>query len=54
MGLHIIVTGNPVDGLEFYGPFKTHDDAVEFANTDPHMPDEWWIAKLHGKEDLCA
>ncbi len=43
---HIIVTGNPVDGLEFYGPFPTANDATEFANTDVHLPEEWWVAPL--------
>jgi hypothetical protein len=45
--LAVIVTGNPIDGLQFYGPFDTLQDAIAFANTDPHMPDEWWTAPLH-------
>ncbi len=53
MGLHIIITGNPVDGFEFIGPFKTADDAVAYANGDqlnqfaaPRIEGEWWIAPL--------
>lgn len=56
-GLHIIVTGNPVDGFEFFGPFKTGEDAIIFGNTDPHLTDEWWVAKLHdqhGERDIAA
>lgn len=26
-GMHVMLMGNPVDGLEVYGPFKTRDDA---------------------------
>ena len=44
MGLHIVVVGNPVDGLTFYGPFKTEQDAIDAA--DRHTAEEWWIAPL--------
>lgn len=27
MGLHIIITGNPVDGFNYYGPFATFEEA---------------------------
>lgn len=47
MGLHIIIIGNPVDGLEFIGPFKTADDATRHASTDGNIDNcEWWIAPL--------
>lgn len=46
MGLHIIVTGNPVDGFEFYGPFNNGVEAAEAGNTDPHLADGWWTAPL--------
>ena len=44
MSMHIVVAGNPVDGLKFYGPFQTRDAAVEWANT-ASIP-EWSIAPL--------
>lgn len=52
MGLHIVITGNPLDGLEFYGPFKTADDAVAFGERlDPRLGDgSWWIAPLQAPE----
>lgn len=40
---HIIVKGNPVDGLWFLGPFQSHDAAVEHAEGGD---EDWWVAKL--------
>jgi hypothetical protein len=52
MGIpHIIVTGNPVEGLEFYGPFDSFGDAAFFGANDPHLPADWWIALLHSPTD---
>ena len=49
----IIVIGNPIDGLSFVGPFPSTMEAIEFANTDPHMHDhEWWVAPLEGPGDV--
>lgn len=28
---HMVMEGNAFDGLTFYGPFKTAEDAIEFA-----------------------
>jgi len=44
MDMHIVVAGNPVDGLKFYGAFKTLDAAAEWAKT-ASIP-EWSIASL--------
>lgn len=45
---HIVVTGNPVDGYEFFGPFIGAVTAVECADeirgTDGG---EWQVAPLH-------
>lgn len=42
---HVIVHGNPVDGLSFIGPFPTGSDAMEWG--DKHLQDEdWWIAPI--------
>ena len=40
---HIIITGNPVDGFQFTGPFTTHDDAVREADDSGS---DWWVADL--------
>lgn len=45
MGLHILVVGNPVDGLKFYGPFATRDEANEWGDTISREFD-WWVAPL--------
>ena len=44
MGLHVIVIGNPFDGLRIYGPYNTIEEAEieaeSFSDTD------WWIVPL--------
>lgn len=47
---HIIITGNPVDGLSFIGPFKSSNLAAEHGNLDPHL-EEWWIAPLQKPDE---
>lgn len=49
MGMHIVITGNPVDGLFFYGPFATADEATEWAEVQQDGM-EWWIAPLASQE----
>jgi hypothetical protein len=41
--MKIIVHGNPIDGLQFLGPFNSDFDIPE-RFTEPL--DEWWIATL--------
>jgi hypothetical protein len=38
---HIVVTGNPVDGFQFHGPFPSGNDAAEWA--EQHCAREWWL-----------
>lgn len=40
---NIIIHGNPVDGLQFIGPFPDGEEINEY-HTEPL--DEWWIASL--------
>jgi len=40
----VLISGNPVDGLRFAGPFDDYDVAVEWA-TD-HLGFGWYIADL--------
>lgn len=42
---HIIVRGNPVDGLSFIGPFLTGGDAMEWGAAHLHDED-WWVAPI--------
>lgn len=45
---YIIVTGNPIEGFEYIGPFPSADEAAAYGNTDPHLPDgDWWTAPLY-------
>lgn len=46
---HILITGNPVDGFDYTGPFDTASDAADYANTHDIMPD-WWVAPLAKEE----
>ena len=46
MDKHIIVSGNPVDGYEFYGPFESSNDAIRFHDDELDYGDHWVIAKL--------
>jgi hypothetical protein len=42
----ILIVGSPFDGMHFYGPFESHDDAAEYgeANFDG---DTWWVTLLN-------
>lgn len=50
MGVHILITGNPMNGFEYFGLFKTGEDAI--AAGEDHLDGDWWIAPLRGKEEL--
>jgi hypothetical protein len=41
----ILIIGNPIDGFHHYGPFETHEDALEAAESNEYGH-EWWIAPL--------
>jgi hypothetical protein len=47
----IIITGNPMEGLEFYGPFATELEAIEWANQDAHLDETWCVGKVVGCHD---
>ena len=42
---YVLVTGNPVDGLEFYGPFPDAESAHDWA-AGVLKNAEWWIAPM--------
>ena len=46
----IVVTGNPVDGFTFYGPFPSGQEAVEWADNAGRgdCDTDWWVAPLTG------
>jgi hypothetical protein len=45
MGMHVVLVGNPVDGLTIYGPFTTGEDANDWADSNVKNED-WWAAPL--------
>jgi hypothetical protein len=42
----IVVSGNPVDGLWFTGPFSGAEVAAEWAESHYNPPYDWWIADM--------
>ena len=47
---YVVITGNPVDGLFFYGPFDSYDEATAYAERN-HDGDDWWATKLQQPEE---
>ena len=48
-GMHIVMIGNPVDGVVCYGPFTTGQEAIEWGELHGETnigADSWWIAPL--------
>ena len=41
----VLLTGNPVDGLIFYGPFESAEHAADWAEGNCKN-EEWWTADL--------
>ncbi len=48
--MYILITGNPVDGFHFVGPFLEINDANEHAEIF-YKNNEWWIAHLKKPEE---
>ena len=42
--MYIFITGNPVDGFEYNGPFECYDDAFKYG--EENGDSDWWIAPL--------
>lgn len=49
MGLSVVLVGNPVNGLEVFGPFATPDEAVDWASSNSDDQD-WWVAPLQAQD----
>jgi hypothetical protein len=43
--MFIVITGNPLDGFNHYGPFNTLDEALRWGE-DYYAGGDWWITKL--------
>lgn len=44
MGMHVVLIGDPINGMEVFGPFKTGIDAEKWASA--YAIDSWVIAPL--------
>jgi len=42
--MFIVITGNIMDGMKFYGPFESFDNAFEYA--EAKILDAWFITEL--------
>lgn len=40
----LAVTGNPIDGFSFVGPFDSYEAASEWS--DRRSDSDWWIVKV--------
>jgi hypothetical protein len=48
----VLMTGNPVDGFVFVGPFDNHESACDFAEACGHdLERDWWTADLADPTD---
>jgi hypothetical protein len=43
--MHVVLVGNPLDGIAVFGPFNTYDEALDWAEGNAN-DGEWWITKL--------
>ena len=44
---HLVLRGNPVDGLTFYGPFIDSDAATRWGRTATVLVGHtWWVGRL--------
>jgi len=50
--LHIIISGNPVDGFFYYGPFEDAEQALEYADAEYSIRNsEYWVTELTPPEE---
>ncbi len=42
----IVISGNPKDGFEYTGTFKTADDANAWADLHVATEYDWWVTRL--------
>lgn len=50
-GPAIVVTGNPIDGFQFCGPFASHSEATEYGD---NLEPDWWVAPLAAPDGASA
>jgi hypothetical protein len=49
--MYILITGDPVEGFEYHGPFTDEHEAISYG--EKHFPDSyWWDVELEDKDDV--
>jgi hypothetical protein len=48
----IIITGDPVDGFDYTGPFDSAEKATEWA--EEHCDPDWWVADIFSPQAYPA
>jgi hypothetical protein len=43
--MHIVISGNIVDGIKIYGPFNAADEAIDWA-ADVCDDETWFVSSL--------
>jgi hypothetical protein len=48
--MFILITGDPVEGFEYHGPFISHEEAAIYG--ERHYSDGyWWTTPLENKDN---
>lgn len=45
MAQHLLISGNPVDGFTFVGPFDDPQEAIDHAS-DCNYEGDWWVGDM--------
>ena len=45
--MYVILCGNPVDGIQVYGPFGRSEGANDWAECNLKNADPWWVTDLN-------
>lgn len=49
--MFIVITGNPVDGFSYFGPYENAQDATDDAG-EAVLALDWWVAPLLSVDEL--
>ncbi|MEA3639948.1 MAG: hypothetical protein VBE63_08390 [Lamprobacter sp.] len=47
--MKLVISGDPVEGFAYYGPFQSIGDAIVWAEENL---EQWWIAPLQNPEEI--
>jgi hypothetical protein len=48
----LLISGNPVDGFRYYGPFGSHEAATMTGTDFLEGNGDWWVAELQDTSSL--